>query len=205
MIRALWISGGVVLIAFLAMLRAPPGQADPIGTLLRTAAATALLVFLGRLAGTADHRRPPNPAATRVVTMILVTVAIGVIALRFSPNWSIALGVWYLTLFATGALLNRWCEAPERYAVLVATFSVVMISLILMALSAASPRAETDVGGNVVLFALWRNLGRVVGHPGDAAWTWLAWRLADRLRPPEARRPKAASVRAARGVQAKRR
>ena len=40
--------------------------------------------------------------------------------------------MWYVALFAAGALLNRWCDAPERFAVLVAAFVVVSSSLILM-------------------------------------------------------------------------
>ena len=113
MIRALWISGGVVLVALFAMFKAPSGQADPLGTLFRTALAVALLVFLGRLVGTAEHRRPPRALAPRVVILIFVTVAIEVAAMGFSPNWSIALAVWYLALFATGVLMNRWCDAPD--------------------------------------------------------------------------------------------
>ena len=190
MIRALWISAGIVLVAIFAMFKAPPGQTDPVGTLLRTALATGLLVFLGRLVGVASHRRPPSPLATRVVIVIFLTVALEVGAIGFSPNWSVALAVWYLSLFAAGVLLNRWCEAPERYAVLVATFVVVASSVVLMVISAASPSGQTDLASNAVLVSLWPNVTRIAGHPGDAAWTWLSWRVADRLRRPEARRPK---------------
>jgi hypothetical protein len=190
MLRALWISAGVVLLATFAMFKAPPGQTDPLGTLFRTALATGLLIFLGRLAGTAIHRRPPSPLAARVVTLIFVSVALEVAATWFAPTWSVAFGVWYATLFAAGVLLNRWCAAPERYAILVGTFTVVAASLILMALSAASPVAQTDLVSRTVLVALWPNVTRIAGHPADAAWMWLAWRVADRLRPPEARRPK---------------
>jgi hypothetical protein len=193
MMRALWISAGIVLAAAFAMFKAPPGQADPAGTLFRTALATALLVFLGRLVGTAGHRRPPHPLPGRVVILIFVTVAIEVAAIGFSPNWSTALAAWYAALLAAGALLNRWCDAPERYAVLVAVFIVVVSSLVLMVISALSPRGQTDLASNAVLVSLWPNVARIAGHPAEAAWTWLAWRVADRLRAPEARRPKAFS------------
>jgi MFS family permease len=175
------------------MFKAPPGQADPLGTLLRTALAAAVLVFAGRLVGTATHRRPPRALAARVVVLIFVTVAIEVAAIGFSPNWSIAFAVWYAALFAVGALLNRWCDAPERYAVLVATFIVVATSLILMVIAAVTPRAQVDLTSTAVLVSLWPNVTRIAGHPAEAAWTWLAWRLVDRLRRPEARRPKAAA------------
>jgi hypothetical protein len=128
------------------------------------------------------------------VVTIFATIAIEVVAIGFSPNWSIALAVWYLTLFAAGVALNRWCDAPERYAVLVATFCVVATSLILMVLAAAGSNAQAEIRSNAVLVALWPNVARIAGHPGDAAWTWLAWRVADRLRPAEARRPKAPGV-----------
>lgn len=190
MIRALWVSGGVVLVALFAMSKAPSGQADPLGTLFRTALAVALLVFLGRLVGTAEHRRPPRALAPRVVILIFVTVAIEVAAMGFSPNWSIALAVWYLALFATGVLMNRWCDAPERYTVLAAAFIVVASALILMVVAAVSPTAQTDPTSRAVLVSLWPNVARIAGHPAEAAWTWLAWRLADRLRPKEARRKK---------------
>jgi MFS family permease len=190
MIRALWVSASVVLLATVALFQAPPGQADPVGTLFRTALAAGVLVFLGRLVGTAAHRRPPRALATRVVVLIFVTVAIEVLAIGFSPNWSVALAVWYLALFAAGALLNRWCDAPERYAVLVAAFIVVSSSLILMVIAAASPRAPADLTSSAVLVSLWPNVARIAGHPVEAAWTWLAWRVLDRLRRPEARRPK---------------
>ena len=183
-------SAFVVVLALGAMLKAPPGQADPLGTLFRTTLATAVLVFVGRLAGTAAHRRPPRPLAARVVILIFVAVAIEVAAIGFSPNWSTALAVWYVALFAAGGLLNRWCDAPDRYAVLVATFIVVVSSLILMVIAAASPRGPTDLTSNAVLVSLWPNVARIAGHPAEAAWTWLAWRVADRLRPVEARRPK---------------
>jgi len=193
MIRALWISAAIVLAAAIAMGNAPFGQADTLGTLFRTAIATAVLVFVGRFVGTAAHRRPPHALPVRVVVLIFVTVAIEVAAIGFSPNWSIALAVWYLALFAAGVLLNRWCDAPERYAVLVATFIVVVSSLILMVIAAATPRAPTDLTSNAVLVSLWPNVARIAGHPAEAAWTWLAWRVSDRLRPAEARRPKALS------------
>lgn len=201
MITALWTSAGVVLVAVFAMFRAPAGQADPVGTLLRTAGAGALLLFMGRWVGKAGRRRPPNPAAVRVMVLLFVIVAIGVTADRFSPKWSVALAVWYVTLFATGVLLNRWCEAPERYAVLVATFSVVVTSLVLMTLSAASLPAQSDLASNTALVAMWPNVTRIAGHPGDAAWTWLAWRVADRLRPPEPRRLRPTSRVAARPLR----
>ncbi len=193
MIKTLWVSAGAVLLALGAMLKAPPGQADPLGTLLRTALAAGVLVFLGRGVGTAAHRRPPRARAARVVVLIFVTVAIEVLAIGFSPNWSVALAVWYLALFAAGALLNRWCDAPERYAVLVATFIVVASSLILMVIAAAGSRGSADLTSNAVLVSLWPNVARIAGHPAEAAWTWLAWRVVDRLRPVEARRPKAFS------------
>lgn len=193
MIRALWVSGGVVFLAIVALFNAPPGQADPMATLFRTALATGLLAFLGRLVGTAAHRRPPHALAARVVILIFLTVAIEVAAIGFSPNWSVAFAVWYLALFGAGVLLNRWCDAPERYAVLVAAFIVVASSLILMVIAAANPRAPTDLTSSAVLVSLWPNVARIAGHPVEAAWTWLAWRVSDRLRPAEARRPKALS------------
>jgi len=128
-----------------------------------------------------------------VVILIFVAVAIQVAAIGFSPNWSIAFAIWYAAFFAVGALLNRWCDAPDRYAVLVATFIVVASSLILMVIAAATPRASTDLTSNAVLVSLWPNVARIAGHPVEAAWTWAAWRVADRLRAPEARRPKAFS------------
>jgi hypothetical protein len=191
MIRALWISAGIVLAAAFALSKAPPGQADLPGTLFRTALAAAVLAFLGRLAGTAAHRRPPRVLATRVIILIFVTVAVEVAATGFSPNWSTAIAAWYAALLLAGVLLNRWCDAPERYAVLVATFIVVASSLVLMVMAAAGPRPSTDLTSNAVLVSLWPNVARIAGHPVEAAWTWLAWRVADRLRPPEARRPKA--------------
>ncbi len=190
MIRALWVSGGVVLVALIAMFQAPPGQADPLGTLFRTVLSAGVLIFLGRLAGTAEHRRPPRALAVRVVVLIFVAVIIEVLALGFSPNWSIALAVWYLTLFGVGVLMNRWCDAPERYTILVAAFIVVASSLILMVIAAVSPAAQTDTMSKAVLVSLWPNVARIAGHPAEAAWTWLAWRLADRLRPKEAKRKK---------------
>ena len=190
MIRALWVSGGVVLVALIAMFQAPPGQADPLGTLFRTVLSAGVLIFLGRLAGTAEHRRPPRALAVRVVVLIFVAVIIEVLALGFSPNWSIALAVWYRTLFGVGVLMNRWCDAPERYTILVAAFIVVASSLILMVIAAVSPAAQTDTMSKAVLVSLWPNVARIAGHPAEAAWTWLAWRLADRLRPKEAKRKK---------------
>jgi hypothetical protein len=194
MIKALWISGGVVLIALVALFMAPAGQAEPFGTLLRTALATGLLVFLGRVLGPSQRRRPPSPMATRVLLTIFATVATLVLAVGFSPNWSVAIAVWYLALFGAGLLLNVWCDAPERYAVLVATFCVVASSLILMVIAAASSSGQVDTRSNAVLVALWPNVTRIAGHPADAAWMWLAWRVADRFRPAEARRPKAPGV-----------
>lgn len=199
--KAIAISGVVALIAFFALFSAPPGRADPVGTLLRTALATGMLIFLGRVVGVASYRRPPHALAPRVVTTIFLTVTIEVIAIWFSPNWSVALAVWYVTLFGAGALLNRWCDAPERYVVLVAAFCVVTASLILMVLSAASPSAQTDLGSNAVLVSLWPNVSKIAAHPGDAAWTWLAWRVADRLRKPEVRVSKTATKPLARPAQ----
>ena len=106
--------------------------------------------------------------ATRVVILIFVTVGIEVLAIGFSPTWSIAFAVWYLALFAAGALLNRWCDAPERYAVLVAAFIVVSSSLILMVIAAVSPRATTDPASSAVLVSLWPNVARIAGHPAEA-------------------------------------
>lgn len=191
MIRAIWISAAIVVAATFALSKAPAGQADVFGTLFRTALATAGLAFTGRLVGTAVHRRPPHALAVRVVILIFVTVAIEVLAMGFSPNWSIAIAIWYAALLLAGVLLNRWCDAPERYAVLVAAFIVVASSLVLMVIAAATPRAQTDLASNAILVSWWPNVARIAGHPVEAAWTWLAWRIVDRLRPPEARRPKA--------------
>lgn len=193
MIRAIWICAGIVLAAAFAMLQAPSGQADVFGTLFRTVLATAVLVFVGRLVGTAAHRRPPHALPSRVIILIFVTVAIEVGAMGFSPNWATAIAIWYAALLSVGALLNRWCDAPERYAVLVAAFIVVASSLVLMVIAAATPRAQADLTSSAVLVSLWPNVARIAGHPVEAAWTWLAWRAVDRLRPAEARRPKAFS------------
>ena len=189
MIKALWVSGIVMLLAVTALFKAPAGQADPFGTLLRTALATGVIIFLGQLVGTAAHRRPPHVIATRVVILIFIIVPVEVLAIGFSPNWSVALAVWYLALAAAGVLMNRWCDAPERYTIMVATFIVVASSVILMVIAALTPRAPSDLTSNAVLVSLWPNVTRIAGHPVEAAWTWLAWRAVDRLRPPE-RRPK---------------
>ena len=204
MMIALWISGGVVLIAVVALFFAPPGQADILGTLFRTGVGTALLVFLGRLVGGAIHRKPPNPLARNVVVTIFATVVLEVLVLRFSPNWTVALALWYIILAGTGAALNRWCDAPERYAVMVATFCVVVTSLILMVIAAASTDVQANIRSNAVLVALWPNVTRIAGHPADAAWTWLAWRVADRLRTPEPRRKRAMATPTARPMPTKR-
>lgn len=190
MIKALSVSGAIALIALVALFFAPAGRTEPFGTVFRTGVATALLVFMGRLVGGAEHRRPPNPVARNVVITMFATVGILVLSGLFSPNWSVANAVWYLALFAAGVLLNRWCEAPERYAVFVATFCVVTTSLILMALAAARTPTQSDLVSNTVLLAFWPNVTRIAGHPGDAAWMWLAWRVADRLRPRETSRRK---------------
>ncbi|MEO8362048.1 MAG: hypothetical protein ABI672_18605 [Vicinamibacteria bacterium] len=192
--KALAASGGLALVAFVALFQAPAapaGLADPLGTLLRTALTTAMLVLLGRLVGTAAHRKPARPMATRVVVAIVLTVAIEVTAIWASPNWSVALAVWYFTLFVLGVALNLWCDAPERYPVLVAAFVVFLSSLILIALAAASPMLALDMAASTASLSIWRNVTRMAGHPSDAAWVWLAWRIADRLRAPEAKRPKA--------------
>ncbi len=195
MVKALSVSAAIALVALASMFAAPEGKATPIGTLLRTAIAIALLVFLGRLVGGAERRRPPLAVARNVVITMFAALAILVLSSVFSPSWSVALAVWYLTLFAVGLLLNRWCQAPERYTVLVAAFCVVTTSLILMTIAAAStPTAQSVVTSNTVLVAFWPNVSRIASHPGDAAWVWLAWRVADRLRPKEAKRPKAPSV-----------
>ena len=65
--KALWISGGVSLAALIAMFNAPAGRADPLGTALRTIVVTVILAFLGRLVGSAAHRRPPRPSPGLVV------------------------------------------------------------------------------------------------------------------------------------------
>lgn len=192
--KALAVSGSLAFVAFVALFKAPAGLADPFGTLLRTALATAMLVFLGRLVGTATRRKPARARATRVVIAIVMTVVIEVTAIWAAPNWSVALGVWYLTLFAIGLALNLWCDAPERYPVLVAAFVVFLSSLILIALAAASPMVAPYMAASVASLSIWRNVTRMAGHPSDAAWVWLAWRIADRLRAPEAKRPKAAGT-----------
>lgn len=195
MVKALSISAVIALLALGSMFAAPEGKATPIGTLLRTAVATALLVFLGRVVGGALRRRPPNAVARNVVISMFGALVIMVLSSVFSPSWSAALAVWYLTLFAVGVLLNRWCDAPERYTVLVAAFCVVTTSLILMTIAAASTQtAQSVVTSNTMLVAFWPNVSRIASYPGDAAWVWLAWRVADRLRPREAKRPKAPSV-----------
>jgi hypothetical protein len=196
MAKALAVSAAIALVALASMFAAPEGKAAPFGTLLRTAAATALLVLLGRMVGSALRRRPPIAVARNVVITMFGALAILVLASAFSPDWSVAFAAWYLTLFAVGVSLNRWCATPERYTVLVAAFCVVTTSLILMTMAAAStPTAQGVVTSNTVLIAFWPNVSRIASHPGDAAWVWFAWRVADRLRPAEARRPKAPSVR----------
>ena len=116
MTRAIWICAVLSLVATWAMFRAPTGQADLVGTALRTVAVTALFALLGRLVGTAKNRRPPSPQADRVVITILATVAVQVLAAWLAPGPSWVAAVWYLALFAAGMLFNRWCEAPARYA-----------------------------------------------------------------------------------------
>lgn len=190
MTRAIWISAVLSLAALSAMFRAPAGLTDPVGTGLRTAAATALFVLLGRFVGTAKNRRPPSPVATRVVITILATVAVEVAATWFAPGPYSAASAWYLALFAAGMLFNHWCQAPARYAVLAAIFTVGATSVILMALSAARPLEEGELTNTAMLLALWPNVTRIAAHPADAAWMWLAWRATDRLRPKEARKVK---------------
>lgn len=188
MMRAIWISATVSLVAIYAMFRAPAGETDPVGALLRTAGGTVLLALLGRLVGTAKNRRPPSPVAARVVVTILATVAVLVAATWLAPGrWSAAIG-WYLALFAAGMLFNHWCQAPARYAVLAAVFTVVAVSVVLMALMAARPLEEGELTNTALLLALWPNVTRIASHPADAAWMWLAWRVTDRLRPKEARK-----------------
>lgn len=191
MIKALSVCVAIALAAIVAMFFAPEGKAAPFGTLLRTAFAVALLWLLGRLVGGAEYRRPPNPVAKNVVITMFATVIILALSSSFSPSWSVANAVWYLTLFAAGALLNRWAEAPERYAVFVATFCVVTTSLILMSIAAARPPiTQGEIASSTVLVDFWPSVSRIAGHPADAAWMWLAWRVADRLRPKEAKRKK---------------
>ena len=190
MTRAIWICAVLSLVATWAMFRAPTGQADLVGTALRTVAVTALFALLGRLVGTAKNRRPPSPQADRVVITILATVAVQVLAAWLAPGPSWVAAVWYLALFAAGMLFNRWCEAPARYAVLAAIFTVLATSVILMALSAARPLEEGELMSTALHRALWPNVTRVAAHPADAAWMWLAWRVTDRLRPKEARKIK---------------
>jgi hypothetical protein len=194
MIKALAVSGGVALVALIALFMAPAGsQVTPLSTLLGTVLMFAVYVALGQyVVGAAAFRRPPHAIASRVMLLILGAVILEVLAMGFSPNWSIAIAVWYLALFGAGAALNRWCDAPERYAVFVSTFIVVATSLILMVIAALSPRTQADLSSNAVLVSLWPNVTRIAGNPADAAWTWLAWRVLDRLRPPE-KRPKSAN------------
>lgn len=191
MIKALSVCVAIALAAIVAMFFAPEGKAAPFGTLLRTVFAVALLWLLGRLVGGAEYRRPPNPVAKNVVITMFATVIILALSSSFSPSWSVANAVWYLTLFAAGALLNRWAETPERYAVFVATFCVVTTSLILMSIAAARPPiTQGEIASSTVLVDFWPSVSRIAGHPADAAWMWLAWRVADRLRPKEAKRKK---------------
>lgn len=203
MMKVLWISAGVVAAALVAMLWAPAGQGDPFGTLFRAGLAAALLVFLGRFAGAAVHRRPPRPLFPRVAITAVVLVVVEVVAVWFSPSLAIDLAVWYVALFATGLLLNRWCDAPDRYAVAMATFSVALSSVILMTLSLASTR-QPDLAANTTLLTVWKHVARIAGIPTDAAWTWLAWRVADRFRPAEANRPKVGARVVAKPVPPKR-
>ncbi len=195
MVKALSVSVGVALAALGSLFVAPAGNVTPFGTLLRTVLAVAFLVFLGRVVGVAGRRKPPAANGRNVVITMFATVGILVASSVFSPSWSVALLVWFLALFGAGVLLNRWGNAPERYAVYVAAFCVVSTSLILMTIAAASqPTAENVVRSNTVLVAFWPNVSRIASHPGDAAWMWLAWRVADRLRPREAKRRKAPAV-----------
>jgi hypothetical protein len=195
MIKALAVSGGLAAAAFLALFAAPAGQATPFFTLFGTALAFSLFAALGHyVVGAAAYRRPPHALAPRVMVVIFGAVIVEVLAIGFSPNWSIAIAVWYLALFGVGALLNRWCDAPERYAVFVAAFIVAASSIILMVIAALSPRTQADLNSNAVLVSLWPNVSRIAGNPADAAWTWLAWRVLDRLRPPEKRAKAAGRV-----------
>lgn len=204
MTRAIWISAVLSLVALWAMFRAPADQADPVGTALKTAALSALFALIGRFVGVAKNRRPPAPLADRVVITILATVAVEVAAAWFAPGPLSAATAWYLTLFAAGLLFNRWCEAPARYAVLAAIFTVCATSVILMALSAARPLKEGELTSTALLLALWPNVTRIAAHPADAAWMWLAWRVTDRLRPKEARKVKSIWRIPARRPQSKR-
>lgn len=190
MTRAIWISAVLSLVATWALFRAPAGQTDPVGTALRTVAVTAMFALLGRFVGTAKNRRPPSPLADRVVVTILATVAVEVAAAWLAPGLVSAALVWYLALFASGMLFNHWCQAPARYAVLAAIFTVCATSVIVMALSAARPLEEGELTNTALLLSLWPNLTRIAAHPADAAWMWLAWRVTDRLRPKEARKVK---------------
>lgn len=190
MTRAIWISAVLSLVATWAMYRAPAGQAHPVGTILSTVAVTALFVLLGRLVGTAKNRRPPSPQPHRVVITILATVTVEVAATWLVPGPLWVAALWYLALFASGMLFNHWCEAPARYAVLAAIFTVCATSVILMALFAARPLEEGELTNTALLLALWPNVTRIAAQPADAAWMWLAWRVTDRLRPKEARKVK---------------
>ena len=95
MTRALLVTGAVSVAALIALFSASPGRADPIGTLLRTLFAAALLFGLGKVIGQSSYRRPPSPSVVRLLIVMVAMVAAGVCALRFSPSLSIALAVWY--------------------------------------------------------------------------------------------------------------
>ena len=202
--KAIAVSGAVSGAALWAMFLAPPGRADALGALFRTAVAVAFLALLGRVVGAAGHRRPPRPQVVKVLTLIVAAVAIEVLAIWLLPGGT-SLAIWYVTLFVVGIALNRWGEAPDRYALLVGTFVVFLSSLILAALSAASVPSPQDFGANTVTIMAWRNVARVAASAGDAAWTWLAWRVADRLRAPEAKRKKLVPMRPMKSAPAKRR
>ena len=73
-----------------------------------------------------------------------------------------------------------------------AAFVVFLSSVILSVISAAT--SQRDLGADTAVIELWRNVAKVAALPGDAAWMWVAWRLADRLRAPEPRRKKLASA-----------
>ena len=178
-------------VATVALMFAPADQPSPFGTLFRTAAATAILIAFGYLAGYAAHRRPPRPEFMRTVTLGAVTIAVMSLATSLLANQMLGLAIWFLVLFASGFALNRVCDVSERHAILFAAVCVTTAAIVNVAIFHISAISMTDPSPGAGATALWRNVARIATQPTDVALVWLAWRVADRLRPRESRRPQA--------------
>ena len=191
--RAIATGLGLSAAGLMALLFAPAGQATVPGVLLRTAGATAILILFIRIVGVAAHRRPPQPAISGAIALGALTTAIIVAATSFLGPASGA-ACWFGALFAAGVLLNRVCDVAERHAIVFATVCVTAASIANVAVYQIAAISGRDASAIEGVTALWRNVARLASQPVDAAWVWLAWRVADRLRTPEARRPLAKGV-----------